>query len=192
MDAELPHKATKGFDGLYGLELLELGAERALGQVLVRDELKQPFGLVHGGVYAAIAESLASIATGVAVGAEGKIAMGLSNQTSFLRPITRGTIHALALRKHAGRTTWVWEVEMSDDEGRACVLTRMTIAVREARDERAAEPQPPAPRPGEQRRRRPRRRIRRSAGRRQRRVRSPPLRRRGAGGGCVAHRGGGT
>jgi uncharacterized protein (TIGR00369 family) len=120
-----------GFDGLYGLELIELGPELARGQVRVRDELKQPFGLVHGGVYAALAESLASIATAVSVSEDGRIAMGLSNQTSFLRPITEGTIHAVAMSRHRGRTTWVWEVEMSDDQGRLCVLTRMTIAVRE-------------------------------------------------------------
>ena len=120
-----------GFDALYGLETLEIGDEVARAKVRVRDELKQPMGLVHGGVYAAIAESLASIATAIAVGRDGKIATGLSNQTSFLRPIIDGTIHATAVRKHRGRTTWVWEVEMSDDEGRLCVLTRMTIAVRE-------------------------------------------------------------
>jgi uncharacterized protein (TIGR00369 family) len=62
---------------------------------------------------------------------EGKLAMGLSNQTSFLRPITDGTIHATARARHRGRSTWVWEVEISDDEGRLCVLARMTIAVRE-------------------------------------------------------------
>ena len=120
-----------GFDKLYGLEFLELTDEHARAQVVVRDELKQPAGLVHGGVYAAIAESLASIGTAVAVTEQGKIAMGLSNQTSVLRPITAGTIHAVAAPKHRGRTTWVWEVEMSDDKGRLCVLTRMTIAVRE-------------------------------------------------------------
>ena len=120
-----------GFDRLYGLELLGLDPDGARAQVRVRDELKQPFGLVHGGVFAAIAESLASIATVVAVRDENRIAMGLSNQTSFLRPITEGTIHASAVAKHRGRTTWVWEVEMSDDAGRLCVLTRMTIAVRD-------------------------------------------------------------
>jgi len=126
-----PTRSLPGFDGLYGLELLEIADEVARARVRVRDELKQPMGLVHGGVYAAIAESLASIATAVSVSAEGKLATGLSNQTSFLRPITDGTIHATAVRKHRGRTTWVWEVEMSDDQGRLCVLTRMTIAVRE-------------------------------------------------------------
>jgi 1,4-dihydroxy-2-naphthoyl-CoA hydrolase len=122
---------TTGFDRLYGLELTELRDEIARGRVAVRDELKQPAGLVHGGVFASIAESLASLATALAVLPDGKVAIGLSNQTSFLRPITHGTIHAVAARKHRGRTTWVWEVEMSDDEGRLCVLTRMTIAVRE-------------------------------------------------------------
>jgi uncharacterized protein (TIGR00369 family) len=128
---ELPHRPSSGFDALVGLELTEVTSEQVVGRVRVRDELKQPFGLVHGGVYASIAESLASIGTAIAVAQDGRIAMGLSNQTSFMRPITAGTIHARALRRHAGRTTWVWEVEISDDSGRLCVLTRMTVAVRE-------------------------------------------------------------
>jgi 1,4-dihydroxy-2-naphthoyl-CoA hydrolase len=128
-----PITSLPGFDSLYGLEILDIGDHLARARVRVRDELKQPMGLVHGGVYAAIAESLASVATGVAVRADGKFATGLSNQTSFLRPITEGTIHATAVRKHRGRTTWVWEVEMTDDQDRLCVLTRMTIAVRERR-----------------------------------------------------------
>lgn len=132
MHLELPYRTTEGFDGLLGLEITELTDELAVGGLEVRDELKQPFGLVHGGVFAAIAETLASLATGVVVGPQGRAAMGLSNQTSFLRPITEGRIHARAQRKHAGRSTWVWEVEMSDDQGRLCVLTRMTVAVREA------------------------------------------------------------
>ncbi len=131
MDLRLPYRSEQGLDGLLGLELLALTDEFASGQMAVRDELKQPAGLVHGGVYASIAESLASVATHVAVLGEGKVAMGLSNQTSFLRPITEGTIHAEATRKHRGRGTWVWEVEISDDQGRLCVLTRMTVAVRD-------------------------------------------------------------
>jgi len=126
-----PRQAV-GFDRLYGLENLKFEDGRAIAEVRVRDELKQPYGLVHGGVFAAIAESLASVGTALAVAGENRLAMGLSNHTSFLRPVSDGTIHAVALAKHRGRTTWVWEVEMSDDAGRLCVLTRMTIAVRDA------------------------------------------------------------
>jgi uncharacterized protein (TIGR00369 family) len=120
-----------GFDRHYGLELLELSEEVVRARVAVREELKQPAGLVHGGVYASMAEAMASIATGFTVLAEGRTAMGLSNNTSFLRPVTTGTVHAHATRLHHGRTTWVWDVRFSDDEGRLCAVTRMTIAVRE-------------------------------------------------------------
>ena len=120
-----------GFDRLYGLELLSCSDEEARAQVKVRDELRQPAGLVHGGVFASIAETLASMATWVAVHEQGQSAQGLSNQTSFLRPIVDGTIHAVARRRHRGRTTWVWEVEITDDADRLCALVRMTIAVRE-------------------------------------------------------------
>ena len=119
------------FDALYGLEVLEHEEDYVRAQVAVRDELKQAMGLVHGGVYASIAESITSLATAFAVMPEGRIAQGLSNQTSFLRPITQGTIHAEARRRHRGRTTWVWEVEITDDHGRLCALVRMTIAVRD-------------------------------------------------------------
>jgi uncharacterized protein (TIGR00369 family) len=119
------------FDALYGLEILTLGEQEATGRVAIRDEIRQPAGLVHGGVYASLAESLTSLATAQAVG-EGRIAQGLSSQTSFLRPVTGSAIHATARRRHRGRTTWVWEVDISDDEGRVCVLVRTTIAVRDA------------------------------------------------------------
>ncbi len=119
------------FDSLYGLEVLDASDELVRAQVAVRDEVKQPMGLVHGGVFASIAESITSMATAMAVYDDGKSAQGLSNQTSFLRPITRGTIHAQATRRHRGRTTWVWEVEITDDDGRLCALVRMTIAVRD-------------------------------------------------------------
>ncbi len=128
-DSPVAYEST--FDALYGLEILELGEERATARVAVRDAIKQPMGLVHGGVYAAMAESIASQATGVVVVAQGLSAQGLSNQTSFLRPILEGTVHATALRRHRGRTTWVWDVEITDDAGRLCAVTRMTIAVRE-------------------------------------------------------------
>lgn len=121
----------RGFDRLYGLEVTGAQDGFVQARVDVRDELLQPAGLVHGGVYASMAESLASLGTAVAVMDDGKMAMGLSNQTSFLRPITTGTIHAEARARHRGRTTWVWEVQITDDSGRLCALTRMTIAVRD-------------------------------------------------------------
>lgn len=127
-----PIAMDRTFDALYGLEILEYGEERVVARVAVRDEIKQPMGLVHGGVYASIAEATTSMATASAVYGDGKAAMGLSNNTSFLRPVTSGEyVHATATRRHKGRTTWVWDVDITDDEGRLCATTRMTIAVRD-------------------------------------------------------------
>jgi 1,4-dihydroxy-2-naphthoyl-CoA hydrolase len=123
-----------GFDMLLGYESLEqvdTGELRA--RIPFRPELTQPFGLVHGGVLASIAETLASLGTYLAVAEEGRHAMGLSNATNFMRPITRGTIHATARAVHRGSTTWIWDVELRDDDDRLCAVTRMTIAVRDPR-----------------------------------------------------------
>jgi 1,4-dihydroxy-2-naphthoyl-CoA hydrolase len=132
MELQLPFAHEAGFDALYGLviDAFDPDAGEIRAHVDVTDDVKQPAGLVHGGVFASIAESITSIGTWWAVQADGKSAQGLSNQTSFLRPILGGTIHAVAHARHRGRTTWVWEVEISDDEGRLCSLVRMTIAVR--------------------------------------------------------------
>jgi 1,4-dihydroxy-2-naphthoyl-CoA hydrolase len=132
MDLQLPYAPEAGFDGLYGLviDAVDLDDGEIRAHVEVTDAVKQPAGLVHGGVFASIAESITSMGTWYAVQADGKTAQGLSNQTSFLRPILGGTIHAVARVRHRGRTTWVWEVEITDDQERLCALVRMTIAVR--------------------------------------------------------------
>ncbi len=118
------------FPTVIGLQMGEPDEEEMTATLPVHNGVKQPFGVVHGGVYASIAETLASVGTAVGVMGDGKQALGLSNATSFLRPITQGTIHATARRIHRGRTTWLWDVEMRDDAGRVAAITRMTIAVR--------------------------------------------------------------
>jgi 1,4-dihydroxy-2-naphthoyl-CoA hydrolase len=129
-DLDLPVPLEESFDAHYGLRILELSEERAYGECPVRREIMQPWGLVHGGVYASIAESLASWATGLVVVRGGQTALGQSNVTHFLRPISQGTVRATALRRHRGRTSWVWDVDMCDDEGRLCATSRVTVAVR--------------------------------------------------------------
>ena len=128
---QLPWRDIPGFDGLYGLQIDAMSEEEITAHVELRDELRQPAGLLHGGVLASMAESMATIPTYFAVQAEGMTAQGLANQTNFLRPFLSGTIHAVARRRHRGRTTWVWEVDIVDDDDRVCALVRMTIAVRE-------------------------------------------------------------
>lgn len=128
-----PNLIGKDLNAALGFEIDEVEIGRVTGHFEVEDRVKQPFGIVHGGAHAAFAETLASLGTYRAVAEEGKIAMGMSNQTQFLRAATTGTVHAEALAIHRGSTTWVWDVTMRDDEDRILAVCRMTIAVRQQR-----------------------------------------------------------
>jgi 1,4-dihydroxy-2-naphthoyl-CoA hydrolase len=77
-----------------------------------------------------MAEGLASLGTTLGVAADGNVGLGMSNHSTFMRPIDEGTIHATARPLHRGRTTWVWDVELTDDDGRLCAVSRVTVAVR--------------------------------------------------------------
>jgi len=125
--------APSGFAEEIGVEWIEFDPENARGRIAVDKRHLQPNGVVHGGVYASLAESLASAATYRAVMDDGNVAFGMANSTSFLRPITAGHVNAVARARQRGRTTWVWDVELSDDDGNICALSRMTIAVRPRR-----------------------------------------------------------
>jgi 1,4-dihydroxy-2-naphthoyl-CoA hydrolase len=127
---EYPVPGPRSLDGVLGFRVTELGEEEARAEAPVTDALRQRFGLVHGGVYAALAEMLATEATVHGVWERGERAMGLSNATNFFRPIEEGAIHAHARRLHGGRTTWVWDVALRDDAGRLCAAARVTVAVR--------------------------------------------------------------
>jgi 1,4-dihydroxy-2-naphthoyl-CoA hydrolase len=119
-----------GLGELIGLEYLDADPDEVRARVKVTDRIRQPAGLVHGGVYAAMAESICSAATWLALHGDGMAAMGQSNNATFLRPISEGHVNAVARPRHRGRTTWVWDVEIADDEDRLCAMVRMTVAVR--------------------------------------------------------------
>lgn len=125
------------FAELIGTQWISFDPDDARASIEVADHHKQPHGIVHGGVYASLAESLCSAATYEAVREDGMVAMGQANDTAFLRPITEGTIDARARARSRGRTTWVWDVEILDSAERVCALVRMTIAVRPMRDQPA-------------------------------------------------------
>jgi len=135
--SEALSSAAQTLTTLLGFETVELGRDRAVARVEVDDRHRQPYGIVHGGVYAALAESIASEATAVAVYEDAKIAMGMSNFVTFMRPISSGAVHAEAICKHAGSTTWIWDVEMTNDDGRLCASSRVTVAVRPGPQERS-------------------------------------------------------
>jgi uncharacterized protein (TIGR00369 family) len=120
------------FEGFLGLEWLDLTLTSAHVRFEVRENLKQPLGLMHGGIYCAVAETVASVATVNAVYKDGFIGSGLSNSASFLRPITAGTVDVIAILRGHDEREWTWGHEFRDDGERLCALVDVTIAVRPA------------------------------------------------------------
>jgi 1,4-dihydroxy-2-naphthoyl-CoA hydrolase len=118
------------FDELVGTEWLSDNPDDARVRLEIRDELRQPFGLMHGGVMSTLIESICSRATVGTVYDQGMVGMGQSITVSFLRPVTKGAVEVRAQARHRGRTTWLWQAEVLDDEGKTCALAQMTIAVR--------------------------------------------------------------
>ncbi len=126
-----------GFDGLYGLEPVGpgLGDDGTLrGRVRVRPELLGAEGRLHGGVPAAIAESLASTGTALVTLDHGLLPSGLSNDTTVIVAVGEGAmLHAEATPLSRVEDYWVWSVQLRDDAGTLCAFSRVTIAVRPLR-----------------------------------------------------------
>jgi len=126
---------ASSFDQLIGTEWISDDPADARARVPLRDDLRQPYGLLHGGVVSTLVESLCSRATAIAVHPDGSIAMGQAIEVSLLRPVTTGGAEARARARHRGRTTWVWEVEVFGGDQRLCALAKMTLAVRTRPDQ---------------------------------------------------------
>jgi 1,4-dihydroxy-2-naphthoyl-CoA hydrolase len=123
------------FDAQYGLEVLshaldDKGAVRA--RIRVRDELLNHLGVVHGGVFASVAEALASRGTALAVMPRGRVALGLSNDTTVIESPSEGTVTVDAEVRGRADEAWVWTVDAHDERGRLCAYSRVTVAVRDA------------------------------------------------------------
>jgi 1,4-dihydroxy-2-naphthoyl-CoA hydrolase len=125
-----PRELLSHFDALVGTEWLDDDPDHARVRVEMRDELRQPVGLLHGGVMSTLVESVCSRATALAVLDDGMMAMGQSIGVNFIRPITAGHAEVHARARHRGRTTWVWDAEVRNASGQLCALAQMTIAVR--------------------------------------------------------------
>ena len=106
-------------DKTLGIEIGEPAGDVATGKFAVTDAVRQPYGIVHGGAFLTLAESITSVATAMAVKDDGMLAMGQEINASLMRPISEGHVHGTATVRRRGRTAWVWEVEITDDDDRA-------------------------------------------------------------------------
>jgi 1,4-dihydroxy-2-naphthoyl-CoA hydrolase len=119
-----------GIHGLLGVEMLETTPERVVLRLPVDWKVHQPYGILHGGVSALLAESAASL--GAALAAPGKGVVGIELNASHLRPLRDGHLTATATPIRVGRTVQVWGITLTDDDGRAICESRCTVSVLDA------------------------------------------------------------
>ncbi len=114
------------FDDVIGTRVVQASGERVVAEVEVHPRHHQPAGIVHGGVYATLVETTASIGASLWLGDDG-YAMGISNYTDFLRPVRNGTLHIVAEPVQQGRTMQLWQVAITDEEQRPVAAGRVRL-----------------------------------------------------------------
>ena len=112
-----------------GISITEVGEDFLRGTMPVDQRTKQPYGLLHGGSSAMLAETLASVGANMCVEKEGQQAVGLELNCNHVRGVTQGIVTGTARAIHIGRKTQVWDIRIEDERGKLCCVSRLTLAV---------------------------------------------------------------
>jgi 1,4-dihydroxy-2-naphthoyl-CoA hydrolase len=126
---EAAQRLHRGMADAIGIEFVELTAEKVIATMPVDHRTKQPFGLLHGGASAALAETVASIGAFLNIDGEKQAAVGVELNVNHLRAKTEGIVTATATPLHRGRRTHVWEIRIEDEESRLIAVSRLTLAI---------------------------------------------------------------
>ncbi len=129
MDPRNSEELKKGMAAAIGIDIVELSQDKVVATMPVDDRTKQPFGLLHGGASAALAETVASLGAYMNVDQETQAAVGIELNANHLRGKTEGSVTATATPLHRGRTIQVWEIRIEDEESRLVCVSRCTLAI---------------------------------------------------------------
>jgi 1,4-dihydroxy-2-naphthoyl-CoA hydrolase len=125
--------AKTGLPTTLGIELLELSESRVVATMPVDQRTHQPFGILHGGASIALAETVASFGAVALIDRERYMAVGQEINGNHIRPKRDGIVRATGVPIHVGRTSQVWSIEITDEEGRLVCISRCTMAIVERR-----------------------------------------------------------
>lgn len=119
---------TAGLIGRLGIEIIEVSAERVVGTMPVQGNT-QPYGLLHGGASAALAETLGSFGA-MAHALPDRIAVGVDLNITHVRGVTQGSVRGVATATHLGRTVATYQIDVTDDEDRLVATARLTCVLK--------------------------------------------------------------
>ena len=111
-----------------GIEFLEVGDDFMTARMPVNERTRQPLGIMHGGASCVLAETVGSVAANCCV-TDGQYCVGLDINTNHIRSVREGFVIGTARPFHLGRSTQVWSIEITDEEGRLVSVNRLTMAV---------------------------------------------------------------
>lgn len=114
---------------LLGMEFTEIGPDCLRAMMPVDHRTKQPYGLLHGGASAALAETVGSVASALIIDPEKQICVGLEINANHIRGIKEGYVHALVKPLHIGGSTHVWDIRITDDHHKLVCVSRLTVAI---------------------------------------------------------------
>ncbi len=120
-----------GVHDVLGVRVVDASADRVVLEVDVGPKVHQPYGILHGGVSALLAEGAASLGGALSVGAD-QIVVGTELNCSHLRSMTSGTLRATATPIRKGRSVHVWGIELTDERQRLISVARCSLQVLKA------------------------------------------------------------
>lgn len=115
--------------GFVGIEFIEAGDDWLKARMPVNERTRQPYGRLHGGASMVLVETVASVAGSATVDPAVSGVVGMEINGNHIRPAAEGFVYAVAKAESIGRTTQVWTVRITDEEGRLVCIGRMTLAV---------------------------------------------------------------
>lgn len=115
--------------GHVGIEFTEIGEDYLRARMPVDRRTTQPFGILHGGASATLAETLGSVASTAIIDLERQRAVGLEINANHIRPVSEGYVYGTARPLHVGRRTHVWDIRIEDEAGRLVCVSRLTMMI---------------------------------------------------------------
>ncbi len=115
--------------GQLGIEFIEVGDDFLTARMPVDERTKQPFGILHGGASAALAETVGSVAATLCIDMTQQYAMGLDINANHLKPVRSGFVYGTARPVHLGRRTHVWEIKITDEAQKLACISRLTLMI---------------------------------------------------------------
>lgn len=115
--------------GHLGMEFTEIGDDFLKMRMPVDERTRQPYGLLHGGASAALAETVGSVASSLVIDTAVSICVGLELNANHIRGVRDGFVHATATPLHLGQSTHVWDIRILDDQEKLVCVSRLTVSI---------------------------------------------------------------